>query len=672
MNLPFRKSIRACAAMSAVYIMGCGVEPAGLEGEAPTAAVAQPLAVGESVYGKYYQHDIVAATGDPAAPNLSQLKGYVSINNSGQTVFVGKMSNGSEHLFVGGASGAVDLTPNETTARRFPAGAQINNSGIVVAPDSLTSSYFLRRWALTPGSHGNVQDATLLARSSTETAGLSFIGAYPSLSASGKVAFVGTDSTGKYQLALPNPNSTTRFTTKRQTIQAARPSMDGEGNIVLSSDFSGPIEWWSADLSTNIVLADNDGSCFTDLGRNPGISIDGTVVVFYGNLQPVCATTTGIVEAGPGIFAMVYPSGIGEGGSYYMYRIAGRQIENFNVDKNATPPPANDTDGICEVDEKCMVGELGFTSTGAGIGFQSFAKDARVSVSIEDVGSSEPRLVVAFVGTPTAAHPMGLFSANEGLWTTEVRMFVGSSSARLTPERPRPVVQVGDNMGAETVASLGETGQPVFAQVTNAPFSLSGTVRNKRDLADHRLGYYFTATSGKQFIVRAERLDTDDDGLPDHVEEHGMDFDQNGTIDLDLPSLYGVKPDGKDIIVELDYLVAAGNHSHKPVVRNDGKEFTRMVDAFRRKGIHLAYFVDDAIPETGPFLQLTPQKRKPGVSANQVMKMNTIRFGTGGHPCSFGGFIGTHQERTQSGNCEAILGARLLRARSEITYPNWA
>ena len=47
--------------------------------------------------------------------------------------------------------------------------------------------------------------------------------------------------------------------------------------------------------------------------------------------------------------------------------------------------------------------------------------------------------------------------------------------------------------------------------------------------------------------------DTDGDSLPDVWETHGVDYDGNGTIDLDLPAL-GADPTRKDIFVEFDFM----------------------------------------------------------------------------------------------------------------------
>ena len=59
--------------------------------------------------------------------------------------------------------------------------------------------------------------------------------------------------------------------------------------------------------------------------------------------------------------------------------------------------------------------------------------------------------------------------------------------------------------------------------------------------------------------------DTDRDALLDSWETHGIDFDNNGTVDLDLPAM-GADPQHKDIFVEIDYMVLNGTtgHTHKP------------------------------------------------------------------------------------------------------------
>jgi hypothetical protein len=59
--------------------------------------------------------------------------------------------------------------------------------------------------------------------------------------------------------------------------------------------------------------------------------------------------------------------------------------------------------------------------------------------------------------------------------------------------------------------------------------------------------------------------DSDGDGLLDDWETNGIDFDKDGTVDLDLPA-FGADPLHKDIFVEIDYMVlgGVGGHTHKP------------------------------------------------------------------------------------------------------------
>ena len=59
--------------------------------------------------------------------------------------------------------------------------------------------------------------------------------------------------------------------------------------------------------------------------------------------------------------------------------------------------------------------------------------------------------------------------------------------------------------------------------------------------------------------------DSDGDSLLDDWEINGIDFDNNGTVDLDLPA-FGADPNHKDVFIEIDYMVlgGAGGHTHKP------------------------------------------------------------------------------------------------------------
>jgi hypothetical protein len=89
-------------------------------------------------------------------------------------------------------------------------------------------------------------------------------------------------------------------------------------------------------------------------------------------------------------------------------------------------------------------------------------------------------------------------------------------------------------------------------------------------------------------------LDSDGDGLLDEWERDGMDVDDDGTVDLDLPAL-GADPMHKDIFVEVDYM-----EHHKP----NARAIQDVVNAFANApvsnpeggdGIDLHVIVDEEI-----------------------------------------------------------------------------
>jgi hypothetical protein len=79
-------------------------------------------------------------------------------------------------------------------------------------------------------------------------------------------------------------------------------------------------------------------------------------------------------------------------------------------------------------------------------------------------------------------------------------------------------------------------------------------------------------------------IDSDGDALLDVWETDGIDVDQDGTIDLDLPAM-GADPQRKDLFVEVDYMTnesfcafgfCVTGHSHKP----KPAALQRIIDAF--------------------------------------------------------------------------------------------
>ncbi|MGH1491604.1 MAG: Ig-like domain-containing protein [Acidimicrobiales bacterium] len=77
-------------------------------------------------------------------------------------------------------------------------------------------------------------------------------------------------------------------------------------------------------------------------------------------------------------------------------------------------------------------------------------------------------------------------------------------------------------------------------------------------------------------------LDRDGDALLDIWEEDGIDFDGDGTIDVDLPAM-GADPDRKDIFMEIDWMVG-----HEP----DPAALADIVSAFANAPTPIALHID--------------------------------------------------------------------------------
>ncbi len=100
-------------------------------------------------------------------------------------------------------------------------------------------------------------------------------------------------------------------------------------------------------------------------------------------------------------------------------------------------------------------------------------------------------------------------------------------------------------------------------------------------------GVLALAVSDSEFAVRSPQVlrDRDGDGLLDEWEEHGLDVNGDGIVDLDLPAL-GADPDHKDLFVEVD---AMSGHAPLP------DTLDRVVQAFAAAPAELI-FNPDGLP----------------------------------------------------------------------------
>ena len=146
--------------------------------------------------------------------------------------------------------------------------------------------------------------------------------------------------------------------------------------------------------------------------------------------------------------------------------------------------------------------------------------------------------------------------------------------------------------------------------------------------------------------------DDDDDGLCDDWEELGIDFDDDGTIDLPLPhDPFGASPVVKDVFVEIDWL-----KEHEPRASDLVPAYDAFLDAPEKIILHSMKDKSESISFDGPLLFDT---RGPGTHDDFLDVKN------GNNQCGIGiddGHFGTKADR-QSPNCANIIGARRLAFR---------
>jgi uncharacterized repeat protein (TIGR01451 family) len=620
------------------------------------------------IYGKFYRFDVAAAPGQASLTDVSQSP---SINDSGVVAFTGQTASGNG-IFLSDLSGATprNITSTFTSPSRFFTGTpQINNSNQVIAYDRLVDTsvrYLIKRW---DGAAANPQPAVVVAGSNY--VGLNdFDALYPfaSVNNNNQAAFnaekiVGATANEELVTGL---RPTFQQLPLPQAAAALRPMVADDGHVIVRAGgrTTDPIILYDYTLAaasaTGIASA---ATGFTTLGRSPGISDDGKVIVFYG-----------VNSVGAGIFVSL---DFGTG-TRQVFRLAGhRQVEDLYHGGN--------DDGVCDAGETCKDGELGFGATSATpIFFTSFDADSRIAVANQSIGPAaggieDDSFVVSFIGTPNSASTAPqYFSDQKGLWTMRVDVKRVGGNLLIKPFTAIPVVQINDTISTRTVTNMA-----VYDQIANATTNDAGTARTQVP-GDHKVCFWASTSSGN-IIVRGSHMDSDEDGLLDSAETNGIDFNGDGTIDLALNAApFNANPNHKDLFVEIDYMEVPGatGHTHRPDRRPDNNPLTgatvlpAVTTAFAAapvsnpsggNGITLHAMVDEALNEHST---LSFSQRQP-LAADDFYD---IKLGSNAAPlgnmCGNSGndgHFGTVADRAPGNtNCMNILGARRLSFRYSI------
>ena len=534
----------------------------------------------------YYDFDIIAKTGTSAAGGiLTSVGGGPSINDNGTVAFTGTVQSGAssfQGLFKGTGGGSAPQwisqgftsSPSSLT---FSSTIQLNNVDWIVSRESQSGSppiTRLRRWSSLGGNPGGF----LIPASSSGSSPYGPIFSVPSMNNNGDIVFPAFPSStylsagpndiklvyvNAAQILLPDfsfstsscsgyltkikeatipPGSTVRpmladngrvvvrvvdefgkpaIRLYNPSVTILKPEECSDGALPTKADFSGESSY------DTIAASADDG--FSSFGSSPGISDDGKIITFYGELTAPGAVALNTTP-GPGIFAS-----IDMGGARSIVRVAG----------SSSP-------------------ELGYNALGEPLFLQTFDIDSRVAVThleLGDAGLVEDSFVVSFIATPSAASRINpqtnkpfTFSANKGLWTVRVDvdrdLSDPSAPPRFHPTSPIPVVQVGDTVHPSsdnfTVSNFA-----VYDPLASAATDDTGAARTPQK-GDHRITFW--ATDGtKSSVIRGTHLDSDQDGLLDHWETKGIDADQDGTPDLNLAAM-GAGPNKRDLFLEIDWI----------------------------------------------------------------------------------------------------------------------
>jgi hypothetical protein len=641
---------------------GIGSPGVGTTREAVTATR------GAVIEGKFYEHEILALAG---SDGVNSINDGVAINSAGTVAFTGARSGGYG-AWVTQQSNAPLLIASLSNSKRPTGGVTVADDsagvgngdsvlGSIVSPD-----YTLRRFYPDGGSVTLAGPDTVHSRTTVE--------AYPAQSPDGtKYVFTAQRNVGPAAEAwLQTGNNLTSTFYDCGTVLGTRPAIANTGEVAAKCSYADggfTLQVLDYALSTPTTLA--DPSYFVSVGRAPGISPTGDVVVFAGNLNDAGAAAYA-TNPGPGIFAdLRFPDG-----GRQLVRLAGRLIED-----TGSLTAATDLDGVCDPGENCMPGELGLLPDAGPITYSSFDDTYRVGVLDQSRGRpgvQDDTLVVTYVATPSAASQFGAFSANAGLWAEQVDLREtgnrydndvvdagGPAGLAVKPHMPRPVIQLGDHLWDRTVTTaspwLGENA-PVNSLQYDPDDEGWGPRADSR--GDHAVVYWVNTNTGG-VLVRATAADSDSDGLLDHWETNGIDFDQNGTIDLPLPRLSqlydgGVddspNPNQKDFYLEVDYMDAGATaHSHRP----SNKTIQQLKSLFANDPgqnvvAHISVDDDDNVPE------VTPLHFEQGTdSAAPAGSFDQIKFGSTNNPCATDAHFGSRKIRSLT-NCTAIQESRLL------------
>lgn len=281
-----------------------------------------------------YEHRIAAQTD----ANLRSIQSEISFNDLGAVVFIGTNPQGNNAIWISTGIGVLPRITSFVGGTRDFAFPQINNAGLISARDRVSgapASFLVRTWTQ------DTNFTTIAYKYQGNPVQL------PSISNDGFVSFVETTTTApklvtRIVLSPPARTSATPLVELPDSV-ALRPVVGDGGRIAvrLGGKPTDPIVLISSNGTQEEIASAALG--FTALGRSPGISDDGEVIVFAGILSDAGAqawrTKNGTavplpISSGVGIYA----SSIIDG-SRRLIRVAGLGSSGSHIDAGERQTP---------------------------------------------------------------------------------------------------------------------------------------------------------------------------------------------------------------------------------------------------------------------------------------------------------------------------------------------
>jgi hypothetical protein len=358
---------------------------------------------------QFYKCTVIDQTGNGGIATFGT---SVSINDDGLIAYIGILENGAEAIFVGDGIDRPRAVSVAAIGAKYEPAVQINNSSQIVARRRVSGAplnTFIQQFDARADA---TTSATLIAENNNN---FDAVLSYADINNNNQTVFValmnnssvGVLATPKTQNSSINRKS---YNTSTPFVNSLRPQIADNGSIVAlvqEQNGSPSIRKYEYTLNpdTDIDVA-TVGPYWSELGRSPGISDDGQIVVFYGDLTLDGAQEYNSkgnrafnMEPGAGIFVSVDLAG-----GRQIYQIAGLAKQDQILQPWETWNDSNQNGQIDNQEE---------------VGFSKLDKDSAISINATQ--ANQRGVTIAYIAYDT--------QQNKGVYTTRFNFFGDRTSS---------------------------------------------------------------------------------------------------------------------------------------------------------------------------------------------------------------------------------------------------